>query len=203
MMKLRYSPTSPFVRKVLVFADEVGVVDRIDRVTTDVWSASTDIFKDNPLGKVPALVTNDGVFVGSFACCDYLDRQNGARRLIPDTGTARWRAMQVHGLADGAMEAAVAYVIEALRRPRDYVYQGNLDRQLDKVARAVDALEARAGDLAELDLGSVTTACTLAYLDYRLKDRLDWRARAPKLAAFYAQFARRPSMQKTAPPPVT
>lgn len=201
MMKLRYSPTSPFVRKVLVFADEVGVVDRIDRVNTDVWSTSTDIFKDNPLGKVPALVTNDGVFVGSFACCDYLDRQNGARRLIPDTGAARWRAMQVHGLADGAMEAAVAYVIEALRRPQDYVYQGNLDRQLDKIARAADALEARAGDLAEVDLGSVTTACTLGYLDLRFKDKFDWRARAPKLAAFYAQFAKRPSMQKTAPPP--
>ena len=198
MMKLLFAATSPFVRKVLVFADEAGVVDRIDKAPTDVWGA-TDVFKDNPLGKVPALVTNDGAFLGSFACCDYLDRQNGARRLIPDSGAARWRVMQIHGLADGAMEAAVAWIIESLRRPAEFVYTGTLERQLEKDLRALDALEARAGDLTEIDLGSVTTACMLGYLDFRFKDKIDWRARAPKLTAFYATFSKRPSMRKTAP----
>jgi glutathione S-transferase len=199
MMKLRYAKASPFVRKVIVFADEAGLADRIELRPTDVWSDNTDIAKDNPLGKVPALITSDGTFVGSFACCDYLDRRNGARRLIPDETKARWRVMQMHGLADGAMEAAVDYVIEAIRRPGEFVYQGYLDRQVGKIERSLDALEARQGDLTEIDLGSVTTGCLLGYLDFRLKGKLDWRARTPGLAGWYADFAKRPSMLKTGP----
>ena len=199
MMKLRYAKTSPFVRKVIVFADEAGVGDRIELEPADVWSDATDIAKDNPLGKIPALITTDGVFVGSFACCDYLDHCNGARRLVPEDGKPRWRAMQMHGLADGAMEAAVAYVIESLRRPKEYVYQGYLDRQSGKIAAALGALEARLGDLSEIDIGSITTGCMLGYLDFRLKAVLDWRAKAPALAGWYADFAKRPSMLKTGP----
>ncbi|MCC2108077.1 MAG: glutathione S-transferase family protein [Hyphomicrobiales bacterium] len=199
MMKLRYAKTSPFVRKVLVFADEVGMADRIELAPTDVWTAETDIARDNPLGKVPALVTREGTFVGSFACCDYLERRNGAPKLIPDEPKARWRVMQIHGLADGMMEAAVDYIIEVLRRPQEYVYAGYLDRQMAKIVGALDALEARLDDLSPVDLGSITTACALGYLDLRFADKLDWRARTPGLAAWYAEFAKRPSMQKTRP----
>lgn len=198
MMKLRYAKPSPFVRKVIVFADEAGLADRIEFRPTDVWSADTDIAKDNPLGKVPALLTPDGTFVGSFACCDYLDRRNG-RRMIPDEPKARWRVMQMHGLADGAMEAAVDYVIESIRRPAEFVYAGYLDRQVDKIERTLDALQARRPEIAEIDLASITTGCLLGYLDFRLKDRLDWRKRAPDLAGWYAEFAKRPSMMKTQP----
>ncbi|MFV0279150.1 MAG: glutathione S-transferase family protein [Rhodoblastus sp.] len=199
MMKLRYAKTSPFVRKVLVFADEVGQADRIELRPTDVWADNSDIAKDNPLGKVPALVTREGVFTGSFACCDYLDRRNGAPKLIPDASKERWRVMQVHGLADGMMEAAVAYIIETLRRPKEYVYSGYLDRQMTKIRGALGALEGRLGDLGAVDLGSITAACALGYLDLRLADHFDWRAEAPALAKWYAKFAKRPSMQKTRP----
>lgn len=199
MMKLRYAKASPFVRKVLVFADEVGVADRIETAPADVWTPGNDIVKDNPLGKVPALVTREGTFVGSYACCDYLERRNGAPRLIPDEPKARWRVLQIHGLADGLMEAGVAYVIESLRRPQEYVYPGYLDRQLSKVFGALDALEARRAELDTVDLGSITTACALGYLDFRFHDKIDWRGRAPALAAWYAEFAKRPSMQKTRP----
>lgn len=199
MMKLRYAKASPFVRKVIVFADEAGLADRIDPVTTDVWAADTDIGKDNPLGKVPALVTRDGTFLGSFACCDYLDRRNGHARLIPEEPKLRWKTMQMHGLADGGMEAAVDYVIEALRRPPEFVYPAYLDRQLGKAKGALAALENRFGDINGVDLASITIACMLGYFDFRLKGKLDWRAEAPKLANWYADFARRPSMQKTAP----
>ena len=198
MMKLRYAKTSPFVRKVIVFADEAGLADRIELDPTDVWADDTDIAKDNPLGKIPALVTGDGTFLGSFSCCDYLDWRNG-RRLIPEEVPARWRVMQMHGLADGAMEAAVAYVIESLRRPKEFVYQAYLDRQIAKIEGALGALEARLGDLSDIDLASITAGCALGYLDFRLKDALDWRKRAPALAAWYAAFAKRPSMLKTAP----
>lgn len=198
MMKLRYAKPSPFVRKVIVFADEAGLADRIEFRPTDVWSAETDIGKDNPLGKVPALLTPDGTFVGSFACCDYLDHRNG-RRMIPEEPKARWRVMQVHGLADGAMEAAVDYVIESIRRPAEFVYPGYLDRQVDKIERALDALQGRQAEIGEIDLASITAGCMLGYLDFRLQNRLDWRKRTPGLAAWYAEFAKRPSMLKTQP----
>ncbi|MDE2362635.1 MAG: glutathione S-transferase family protein [Hyphomicrobiales bacterium] len=198
MMKLRYAKASPFVRKVIVFADEAGIADRIELQPADPWGNEADIAKDNPLGKVPALITSDGTFVGSFACCDYLDRRNG-KRLIPDEPKLRWRAMQMHGLADGAMEATLVYVIESLRRPAEFVYQPYLDRQTAKIERALDAIEARLGDISEIDLGSITTGCMLGYLDFRMKGKLDWRKRAPGLAAWYADFSKRPSMLKTQP----
>ncbi len=199
MMKLRYAKTSPFVRKVLVLADELGLADRIDLAPTDVWSSDTDISRDNPLGKVPALVTDEGTFLGSFACCDYLQRRSGGARLIPEELKDRWRVMQIHGLGDGLMEASVAYIIESLRRPKEFVYPGYLDRQFEKMRRSLAALAARRADLEHVDLGSITTACALGYLDLRFADIWDWRAAAPQLADWYADFAKRPSMQKTRP----
>jgi glutathione S-transferase len=80
---LRYSPASPFVRKVVVFAHETGLADRIELVPTDVWAPDSNIFRDNPLGKVPALVSDDGTFIGSALCCDDLETLHGGSRLIP------------------------------------------------------------------------------------------------------------------------
>src|SRR5215468_708742 len=111
-MKLRYSSASPFVRKVLVFAHETGLASKIDCIKTDVWAEGSDIVNDNPLGKVPALITPDGTFIGSALCCEYLDSLHGGRHLIPMEAPQRWRVMQQHALADGIIEAAVAYIVE-------------------------------------------------------------------------------------------
>lgn len=195
---LRYSKFSPFVRKVLVFASEAGLRDTITLEPADVWAADTDIAKDNPLGKIPALRTPDGTFTSSFACCDWLDQQHGGEALIPRRGPERWRVMQLHGLADGAMEAAVFIVNETLRRPKEFVWSGAIERQRGKLLGGMEALEARTGELAPVDLASITTGCLLGYLDLRHKD-LDWRGRVPKLRAFYESFASRPSMEATKP----
>ena len=195
---LRYSKFSPFVRKVLVFADETGQRDTIALEPADVWSADTDIAKDNPTGKIPAMQTPDGAFIGSFACCDWLDQQHNGTALIPRRGPERWRAVQLHGLADGAMEAAVFVVNETLRRPKEFIWSGSIERQRGKILGGLDALEARANELTPVDIASITTGCLLGYLDLRHKD-VDWRAKAPKLAAFYEAFSQRPSMQATKP----
>ena len=195
---LRYSKFSPFVRKVLVFASECGMRERIALEAADVWSADTDIARDSPLGKIPAMRTPDGVFTNSFACCDWLDQQHEGAALIPRRGPDRWRALQLHGLADGAMEAAVFIVNETLRRPKEFIWSGSVERQQGKISGAMSALEHRAGDLAPVDIASITTACLLGYLDFRHKD-LAWRAEAPKLAAFYSSFAQRPAMRATSP----
>ena len=195
---LRYSKFSPFVRKVLVFASEAGLRDTIALEPADVWAADTDIAKDNPLGKIPAMTTPDGVFTGSFACCDWLDQQHSGDALIPRRGPARWRAIQIHGLADGAMEAAVFIVNETLRRPKEFIWDGSIARQRGKISGGLAAIEARVGELASIDIASITTGCLLGYLDLRHKD-FDWRAGAPKLRTFYESFAKRPSMEATKP----
>lgn len=198
-LRLRYSPASPFVRKVLVFAHEAGIADRIERVPTDVWADDAEAYRDNPLGKVPSLLTEDGTFVGSALCCEYLDTLHGGRRLIPTDLRERWPVLQLHAIADGIMEAAVARVVEAVRRPKPFVFQGNIDRQTAKIVRALDAVEARAAGLGgRIDIATITLACALAYLDFRLPE-LDWRDRHGSIARWHAGFAARPSMVATQP----
>lgn len=201
-MQLRYSQGSPFVRKVLVFAHEAGLAGQIELVPAAVWEPDSDIAKDNPLGRIPALVTDDGVFIGSLLCCEYLDTRHGGAPLIPKPGPARWREMGVHALADGMMDATVAIVAELLHRPLELIYPGFLARQREKIERALVALNGL--DVEALDpgrIGAITLGCALAYLDYRLGD-LEWRARHAALAAFMAQYVQRPAMRATkAPPP--
>jgi glutathione S-transferase len=197
-MRLRYSNASPFVRKVLVFAHETGLAQDIELVPTDVWAADTDIGRDNPLGKVPTLVTADGAFIGSALCCEYLDSLHAGPTLIPRDPPARWHVLQRHALADGIIEAAVAHVVETLRRPAALVYSGTLTRQQEKMQRALDIIEQDVPAYASLDLASVTLGCALGYLDFR-QDALRWRTGRPKLTQWYSQFETRPSMVATAP----
>jgi glutathione S-transferase len=197
-MKLRYSNASPFVRKVLVFAHEAGLAQNIELVPTDVWAADTDIARDNPLGKVPTLVTPDGTFIGSQLSCEYLDSLHPGPPLIPREAPARWQVLQRHALADGIIEAAVAHVVETLRRPAALVYSGTLTRQQEKIQRALEIIEQDVAAYASIDLASVTLGCAFGYLDFRY-GALHWRADRPKLTAWYAQFETRLSMVATAP----
>ncbi len=202
-MKLRYSPTSPYVRKVMVTAMEAGLDDRIERVETDVWSPGTDIAEDNPLGKVPALVADDGtVFCDSPTICDYLDSLHGGPRLIPAEGPARWQALNLHALASGVMDAAVARVVESRARPEDLRYDGWLERQKGKIGRALDVLEQQAAGGAldgPVTIGTITLGCALGYLDLRFSGDT-WRDGHPALASWFGAFSQRPSMQATVPP---
>ena len=181
-----------------VFAAEVGVADLIERVPTDLWTETVD-YADNPLGKIPTLIGPDGSFVNSLMCCEYLDTLHAGRRLIPVAPDARWPVLRLHGLADGIAEAAVAHVIESLRRPADHVYAGFLQRQRDRIERTLDAIEVVAPATRDgVDLGTIALGCTLAYLDFRLPD-LDWRRTRPVLARWEAGFAARPAMVTTVP----
>lgn len=198
---LRYSALSPFVRKVLVAGHETGTIDRIALIATDVWSPETDIAADNPLGKVPALRTPDGPIVGSTLICEYLDGLGGAPILLPAARDARWTILAAHGVADGVMEAAVAHVVERLRRPPERQWDGWLVRQEQKIGRGLDHLASLpAAGRTGVDLFTITLACSLAYLDRRLP-ALGWRDRHPGLAVWQEDFAQRPSMIATRPPP--
>ena len=160
-------------------------------------STDTEINNDSPLGKVPALVTPDGVFAGSYLCCEYLDSLHAGTRLIPSDPRERWPALQLHAYADGIIEAAVATVIETVRRPKEFVYQGTVDRQSGKINRTLDRIGSTA--LAQTPgIATITLGCALGYLDFRLP-HLAWRDGRAGLAQWYETFSARKSMQATVP----
>lgn len=198
-MKLRYSPTSPYVRKVVVCAAETGLSDRIELVVTDTRDPKSDLANDNPLGKVPTLILDSGErLYDSPVICEYLDGPHDGAKLFPTAGEARWTALRRQALGDGILDAAILAMLEG-RRPAEERSAAWIAKQKGKIAAALDALETETAGLgAVFDIGTITVGCALGYLDFRFADD-DWRSRHPRLAAWYADFANRPSMVASAP----
>jgi glutathione S-transferase len=204
-MKLHSSPTSPFGRKVKVVAQEAGLFAQLAVSVAQTSPVGPDLglVGDNPLGKIPCLVLEDGtILFDSPVICEYLDTQHGGDRLFPADGAARWTALRLQALGDGIMDAALLARYETFLRPEPYRWAAWIDGQLDKVGRSLDRLEAvevaAFGD--RVDIGTITTACALGYLDFRFA-ALGWRSGRQQLAAWYERFAARPSMRQTVPSP--
>jgi glutathione S-transferase len=198
-MKLRYSSTSPYVRKVAVVAFETGLIGRIELVPTNVWASDTDIGRDNPLGKVPALTTDGGeVLFDSPVICEFFDSLHDGTKLFPPSGGARWTALRRQALADGMLDAGILRRLESMRKEPERSASW-MDRQRTATARATDTLEDEAPALgAGVTIGHIAIGCALGWFDFRFPAD-DWRHNRPRLAAWYAAFAQRPSMQKTVP----
>jgi glutathione S-transferase len=196
-MKIFFSPTSPYVRKCLVSAHELGVLDRIELLPSNAHPVQRDqtIIARNPLGKVPTLITDDGaVLYDSRVICEYLDDLAGGT-LFPRSGAARWEALRLQALADGMLDAAVLARYEMAVRPETLRWNDWLAGQLDKVATSLAALEGNAAALnTSVHIGTLSLGCALGYLDLRFTD-LNWRQRHPMFALWAAALERRPSMQ--------
>ena len=137
-----------------MFAYESGLADKIEFIPTDTFAADTDLIHDNPIGKVPALLTQEGMFASPLLCCEYLDSLHGGLPLIPRTGSERWKVLRLHALADGVMEAAVASVTERFHRPEDLIYPVYLERQREKICRILKTVEKERQTLTEpFDIG--------------------------------------------------
>lgn len=201
-MKLFHSPASPYVRTVRVVAHETGQQGEIELIPTDTNDLSGPLQGVNPLGKVPALQLEDGSAVfDSRAICEYLDSRHDGARLFPASGEPRLVALTLQAAAQGMMDAALAILTER-RRPEQYQYEAFIAKQRQKIAQGLDYLEANAGRLTDggLTIAQVAVGCFIGHAEYRHLIS-DWRASHPKLAAWYAAFAERPSMKETAPPP--
>jgi len=202
-MKLYYSPTSPYVRKVLVCAIERGLKDRLALEKTDGFGESHRAA--NPLAKVPALEPDDGgpALFDSLVICDHLDRIGAAPRLMPADGPARDRTLRVHAIGQGMTDAALLMQIQRVRNQRlDHPIPDDwwIERQRAAIRAGVERLEREVDALAQtFDLGAISVATALGYLDFRFAD-FGWRDPAPQLAAWFTQIAQRPSMAETAPP---
>lgn len=197
-MKLHWSPRSPFVRKVMIVAHETGLADRLHRVRTvaDMKVPNPGLLPDNPLCKIPTLVLEDGTpLYDSGVICEYLDTLHAGARLFPAEGTARFTALRRQALGDGLLDFLLLWrhERERLQPARDLI--AAFDTKFEAVLRALD------GEVADLrrtplGIGHIAIYCGLSYLDFRFRD-LEWRPAHPELAAWLADFEKRPSAKAT------
>lgn len=199
-MKLLYSATSPFVRKVSIVLIETGLSDRIENVPTNPWDPQSDLPAQNPIGKVPTLISAQGAEIfDSSVICEFLDNLHAGPKMFPIDAEGRITANQFQSLADGMMDAAVLGFIENSRRPKDCRWGEWSDRQLAAITRSLNWLEERHQALNQTsDIGTISVACALGYLDFRFAD-LEWRRHHERLAEWFEQFAQRESIRATAP----
>jgi glutathione S-transferase len=198
MMILRSAPPSPFGRKVKIAAALLGLTPEIKVVQTDTTDPEDPLRRDNPLGKIPTLVVEDGLCIyDSRVILSYLDMRAGGDRILPKDGMERTRAEIMQALADGLMDAALIQVYEGRWREPGQHVQKWLDHQAGKVARTLSALEAEPPSLDDdLHVGHIAVACALGYLDLRFAG--SWRAAHPRLVAWLDAFAARvPAFEAT------
>ena len=200
-MKLVVSLTSPYARKIRVVLAEKGLPFELE---VDIpWLADTRVPGYNPLGKVPALVADDGeVWFDSPVIAEYLDTLAGPA-LLPADRLAALPVRQAEALADGITDAAVAAFLEGMR-PAERQDPAAIERQLGKIHRGLAALEQRLAQRKglggeALTIADIAAGCTLGYLDFRFA-HLGWRAAHPQLAAWADGLLARPSFTASAPP---
>ncbi len=200
MMVLRSAPPSPFARKVRIGAALVGFDDRFTLENTDVRAPDPAFFDENPVGKLPVLVLEDGgSLYDSRVILEYFDHLAGGGRLIPTDPSERFATLKLQALADAMMEAALLQIYEVRYRPEARRHAEWVRWQDGKVSRALHALEkAPPAHPERADVGRIALACALGYLDLRFDGR--WRRDHPKLVRFLDAFAAAvPAFEATSP----
>jgi glutathione S-transferase len=198
-LTLHWSPKSPYVRKVMVCAHELGLVNRLElvRSVAAMLKPNARLMQDNPLSKIPTLVLEDGfTLFDSVVICDYLN-ELGHGDLFPRQGADKWQALRWHAFGDGMLDALILWRNE---REREVPLGALIDAFELKTRTALKQLDDEAQALHEtpFSIGHVTVGCALGYLDYRF-DAVGWRDIAPRLAVWYAETCLRPSFSSTEP----
>ncbi len=201
MLRLYTSPTTPFGRKVMVLILEAGLADQVEiaQATGTPLDSSKMPLSQNPLGKIPALERGDGpALYDSRVICRYLDDRAGAGLYPP--APRLWETLTLEATADGMIEAAILMLYEGRLRPEEKRFDGWVEGQWAKIARALDTLEGRwmSHLNGPLDMGQIAIGVALSYLDFRF-DARGWRQGRPGLARWHEAFAARESMTATVP----
>lgn len=197
-MKLLYQTHSPYARKVLVLAHETGLAQQLDVVhqETSPTQRNPIVFSANPLGKVPVLITPDGLSLfDSSLICEYLDGMHRGRPMIPPSGTARLLALRLQALAQGIADAGILARWETERRPSGLRWPQLAAGHIDKLSSSYDFIEREVDLEGPVDIGQIALATALAWIDFR--QVAPFTQGRPRLARWYAQFLLRPSMQST------
>jgi glutathione S-transferase len=203
MMKLIGSDGSPFVRKVRIVLAEKKI--DYQYVRDEVFSPNSTIQQINPLGKIPALVTDDGAAVfDSRVIVEYLDTVTPIHRLIPPSGRERVEVRCWEALADGLQDAAILARLEAAQRPPEQRSEAWVARQMGKVDAALAAMAQGLADKpycseGKYSLADIAVGCALGYLDFRFP-QMDWRSRHANLARYAEKLFTRQPFIDTLPP---
>jgi len=201
-MKLYTNKASPFARKVRVLVRETALAGRVEEAETVVSpiAANETLARDNPLVKIPALVTDSGeTLFDSRVICEYLDTLHTGRKFFPASGPQRFTALRRQSLTDGILDAAVLCRYETAVRPEALRWKEWIEGQKRKIFGGLAVLEAETaawGD--EFTIGQVGAACVLGYLDFRFAD-WDWRGGHPQLKVWFERVSARPSVAATKP----
>ena len=201
-MKLISVGASPFARKARASIIELGLQDRVEIVDPGVVTpvSNNDGLNDiNPLGMIPALVLDNGeALYDSAVICEYLN-QAGEGSLYPTEINDRYRALQLHALANGILDLSVATRYEIAMRPAEFQWPTFIEHQEEKVLRGLDQLEQQCDSFSsEPTIGELTVACALGYRDFRY-NHVDWRGDNPKLAQWFEVMMTRESLSSTVP----
>ena len=189
-MKLYFNKPSPYARKVRIVVHEKQLTKRIEWHEVYPWADPPELLTASPIGKVPALVTDDGTLLTeSGTIAEYLDSIGSGPPLIADN---RFAVMARAALAQGVIDAAFGSVIER-RRPAERQWSDWLERLRRAIDRTLPRFQVSEG---RFDLGDISAACALAYMDFRLPE-IAWRKSHPRLAAWLDQVNQRPSMVAT------
>lgn len=199
-MKLFYSPLSPYVRKCMIVAHETGLMDKIEiieRAGTPL-DPNDEIVAANPVGRIPALVTDDaGTLVDSRVICRYLNHVGGGSLYGAGEDFA---ILSREALAEGITDSSLLAAYEFRLRPEEIRFQAWVDGQHAKMLRGFKAFDARVAELdGDLTIDQVSLIAAMGHADYR-HPGLAWRDHCPALAAWEAKMAERPSIAATAPP---
>lgn len=197
-MKLFYQSHSPYARKVLVFAHEAALVDRIEVIHKETSPVQRNevVFALNPLGKVPVLVCDDQtVLFDSSVICEYLDGLHDGNKLFPSSPSRRFPALLNQAIAMGLADAGIAARWESERRPEATRWQPLLEGHLQKVVAACNYLDAHIIDDGPVNVGDIALATALSWIEFRQIH--DFHAACPRLSAWYRRFCARPSMMAT------
>lgn len=185
MMILRYSAASPYARKIRIAAEILGLASRIEIVAANTADPNDPLRQQNPLGKIPTLVLDDGTSLyDSRVIAEYLDHVGGGR-LIPADPSRRFEALRLQALGDGINDAALLIRYEVASRPPELRHPATIELQQGKIDRALATLEA-APPSGPVDIGQIAVACALGYLDLRFEGA--WRAGHPELVAWLDRF---------------
>lgn len=200
-MKLIGSYTSPFVRKISILLLEKGIT--FEFVNEQPYHAETGVAQYNPLGKVPALVTDDGeTWFDSPIIAEYIELLGIAPAMVPRAPKAALAIKQIEALADGIMDAALVSVREQAR-PAAQQSEAELVRQREKISRSLDMCEQLLQDgklqTDALNLATIAIACAIGYLNFR-RVSPGWCVDRPLLVKLAETLFSRESFARTEPP---
>lgn len=184
-MKIFSSNLSPYSTKVRMAAHHAGLA--AETVSVDTNADPAELLAANPLGKIPTLLTDEGLAVyDSRAIMHYIDRQTRGS-LYPRNPAKRTEVEVLEATADGICDSLLAIVYERRMRPEEKVHQPWIDRQWAKVERALDHLEANMPRLGKKPhAGHFALAAMLRYIELRFAGK--WQRGRPKLKRFLARF---------------